>query len=96
MAVFGRTMWEFDGDRDADDYVFVLGFLRRPEPVVSLSEPSADLICFGPLLSDDGSRLLGAAALVRDTTTAPAATLLDPDRYTGIEVHRWSFGGRPT
>jgi uncharacterized protein YciI len=92
--VLGRTMWDFDGKREGDDYFFVLGFTRRPERAAPVPEPSGDLISFGPLLSDDASRLLGAAALLRDTAAAPAATILDLGRYTGIEVHRWTFGGR--
>jgi hypothetical protein len=29
-----------------------------------------------------------------DTDTARA--ILTPDRYAGIEVHNWQFGGRPS
>ncbi|MET8867453.1 hypothetical protein ABZW11_31320 [Nonomuraea sp. NPDC004580] len=47
-----------------------------------------------PLLSDDGGTWLGTAALIRATDRQAARTLLDPDRYAGVEVHAWEFGGR--
>jgi uncharacterized protein len=45
-------------------------------------------------LSDDGSLVLGAAVLLEAIDADRARELLDPHRYTGIEVHQWQFGGR--
>ncbi|HEX5016800.1 MAG TPA: hypothetical protein VFX15_04365, partial [Actinomycetes bacterium] len=54
------------------------------------------LIASGPLLSDDGSLTIGAAVLLEAPNEASAREVLSVDRYTGIEAHRWRFGGRPT
>jgi uncharacterized protein len=89
----GRTMWEYAGDREAEKYL-VLGFTGRPEPAADLPAPRDDLIAFGPLLSDDGLLLLGAMALLAAPDAETARVALDPDRYVGVEVHRWEFGGR--
>jgi uncharacterized protein YciI len=53
-----------------------------------------DLIAYGPLLSDDGTAWLGTAALVRAQDAASARNLLTAERYAGIEVYTWHFGGR--
>jgi uncharacterized protein YciI len=83
----GRTMWDFTGGRTGH---LVLG-LGEGEPV-DRTPPSVDgLIAHGPLLSDDGTRWLGTAALVRSED--PAA-VLTADRYAAVEVHNWQFGGR--
>ncbi|NYI76792.1 YciI family protein [Nocardioides panzhihuensis] len=89
----GRTMWDFDDRRpDADRYL-----------VLGLSEPAAepidlprgdDLIACGPLLSDDGSMILGAAVLLQAASADAAQQVLSPDRFASIEVHQWDFGGR--
>jgi uncharacterized protein len=34
--------------------------------------------------------------LVRARDPDAARGILTPDRYAGIEVHRWQFGGRPS
>jgi hypothetical protein len=47
------------------------------------------------LLSDDGSLVLGAAVLVQSPGPQAARGALPADHATGIEVHRWRFGGRP-
>jgi hypothetical protein len=52
------------------------------------------LIAYGPLLSDDGATWLGTAALVRAPDRDTARAVLTADRYAGIEVHSWQFGGR--
>ena len=57
---------------------------------------SDELIASGPLLSDDGVFVLGAAVLLEAPDEAGAREVLSADRYTGIEVHQWQFGGRPT
>src|SRR4051812_4601064 len=82
-----RTSWT----RHADpaEGRLVLGFLSRPEPYSGLPAPPADLFGSGPLLSDDGTMLLGVAALA-----ASPDDVLSPDRFTAVEVHRWQPGGR--
>jgi uncharacterized protein len=65
---------------------------RRPD-VVPLPDRD-DLIAYGPLLSDDGTTWLGTAVLVRAPDAITARAVLTPDRYAGIEVHDWQFGGR--
>jgi uncharacterized protein len=65
----GRTMWDFETHRPDDSRYLVLGFL---EPTTSrIEQPSgpATIAC-GPLLSDDGSTVLGAAILLLRWTTA--------------------------
>lgn len=92
----GRTMWEFPGGREGGDRFLVLG-LGAGEPA-DTDPPAArdDLIAYDPLLSDDGTAWLGTAALVRAPDAAAArAVLRTPARYDVIEVHDWSFGGRP-
>jgi len=51
-------------------------------------------IVYGPLLSDDGALLLGAAVLLEAPDAGAARDVLPADRYSGVEVHRWAFGGR--
>ena len=40
-------------------------------------------------------RLPSTAALLRAPDPDTARAILTPDRYAGIEVHSWQFGGRP-
>ena len=49
----------------------------------------------GPLLSDDGRVSLGAAVLLEAPHAEGARDVLAADRYVGVEVHPWQFGGRP-
>jgi hypothetical protein len=58
----------------------------------ALTVPLDDLVGVGPLLSDDGAMVLGAAALT--PSEAVARSILQADRWTGVEVHRWGPGGR--
>ena len=53
-----------------------------------------ELIAYGPLLSDDGAAWLGTAVLLRAPNPGTARAILTPDRYAGVEVHNWQFGGR--
>ncbi|TWV55827.1 hypothetical protein FRZ03_06250 [Streptomyces misionensis] len=95
--LLGRTMWEFPGDRTGGDRYLVLG-LGEGE-AADLAVPAgrgADLIAYGPLLSDDATAWLGTAALLRAPDPAAARALLTEDRYAGIEVHAWQPGGRPS
>jgi uncharacterized protein YciI len=72
----------------------VLGF-GEGEPADRNRPSGADeLIAYGPLLSDDGAAWLGTAALVRAPDKDAARAILTQDRYAGIEVHNWQFGGR--
>lgn len=89
--VLGRTMWDSAGS--ADRYL-VLGFTFAPW-TGDLQAPAAErLVAFGPLLSDDGSLLLGAAAILEADDSYAARGVLDDGAYDGVEVHRWRAGGR--
>lgn len=87
--VLGRTMWDFPGGREGGGHL-VLGF-GDGEPVDLVPRRPAELIAYGPLLSDDGTAWLGTGALVR---SADPAAVLTVDRYAAVEVHEWEFGGR--
>lgn len=94
--MLGRTMWETPGSStDANQYLLVgLG----PEPAAELAAPSDqdELIAYGPLLSDDGTRWLGTAALLRAPDAATARVLMTDHKYAHLEVHLWQAGGRPS
>ncbi|QCW50399.1 hypothetical protein FE634_08250 [Nocardioides dongxiaopingii] len=92
----GRTMWDVGGGRpDANRYL-VLGF--TPDPAVDGPDLPVgdDLIACGPLLSDDGSLVLGAAVLLGASDPDEARGILAADCYTEVEVHQWRPGGRPS
>jgi uncharacterized protein len=93
----GRTMWDFAGGRTGGDRYLVLGL--GAGPAADLDPPAAhraELIAYGPLLSDDGTAWLGTAALLRAPDADAARAVLTADRYAAVEVHDWSFGGRPS
>lgn len=91
----GRTMWDFRGRRpDADQYL-VLGFTPGPATNTPKLPTGDDLIVSGALLSDDGAWVVGAAVLLEASDAAGAREVLPADRYVGVEVHQWRFGGRP-
>jgi len=94
----GRTMWDFAGGRPDHHRYLVLGFTWEPRPASDASEPRLGdaLIADGPLLSDDGSLVLGAAVLLEAPDAESAREVLPAERYAGVEVHQWQFGGRPT
>ncbi len=92
----GRTMWDFPGGSADHRRYLVLGFTLEQAAQAAEPTPRDDLIACGPLLSDDGSMVLGAAVLLEAPNDAGARAVLDPARYVGIEVHQWDFGGRPT
>ena len=92
----GRTMWDFPGGSADHHRYLVLGFTLEQAAQAAEPTPRDDLIACGPLLSDDGSMVLGAAVLLEAPNDAGARAVLDPARYVGIEVHQWDFGGRPT
>ncbi|WP_221322625.1 YciI family protein [Actinoplanes sp. L3-i22] len=90
----GRTMWDFPPGRDGGPYFLVLGLSAGP--AADLDPPAgAALIAYGPLLSDDGSQWLGTAALVSAASPVEAREILTAGRYAAVEVHTWTFGGRP-
>lgn len=91
--VLGRTMWDFPGGREGGDRYLVLGF-GSGEAVDLVPPRHDDLIAYGPLLSDDGAAWLGTVALVSALDSDAARGVLSVDRYAGVEVHQWEFGGR--
>ncbi|MFG2593298.1 YciI family protein [Streptomyces sp. NPDC048438] len=92
--LLGRTMWEFPGDRTGGNRYLVLG-LGSGRPADLAVPPDRDeLIAYGPLLSDDGATWLGTAVLLTASDPDTARAVLTPDRYAGMEVHDWDFGGR--
>jgi uncharacterized protein len=91
----GRTMWDFPGGRDGGHRYLVLGLGTGQAADLTAPPRGDELIAYGPLLSDDGTAWLGTAALVRATDPDSARATLTADRYAGIEVHKWQFGGRP-
>jgi uncharacterized protein len=92
--VLGCSMWDFHGGPSGGNRYLVLG-QGYGQPADMAAPPDRDeLIAYGPLLSDDGARWLGTAALVRAPDPDAAAAVLTADRYADIEVHNWQFGGR--
>ncbi len=91
----GRTMWDFPGGPADGNRYLVLG-LGTGQAADLAVPPGRELIAYGPLLSDNGATWLGTAVLVRARDPDAARAILTPDRYAGIEVHSWQFGGRPS
>jgi uncharacterized protein len=94
--LLGRTMWDFPGGRTGGNRYLVLGLGTGQAADLAVPPDRDELIAYGPLLSDDGATWLGTAALVRSRDPDTARAILTPDRYVGIEVHNWQFGGRPS
>jgi hypothetical protein len=92
--VTGRTMWDFTSGRPGNNRYAVLGFTGDPAAAATQLPGLDGLIVWGPLLSDDGTRVVGAAVLLEAASSDDALEVL-PDLYTGVEVHQWRFGGRP-
>ncbi|MER6978507.1 YciI family protein [Streptomyces carpinensis] len=93
----GRTMWDFPGGRTGGNRYLVLGLGSGHAPAdLALPRERDGLIAYGPLLSDDGTTWLGTAVLIRASDPDTARAVLTPNRYAGIEVHNWQFGGRPS
>ncbi|MDX2542521.1 YciI family protein [Streptomyces sp. WI04-05B] len=93
----GRTMWEFPGGpTEGNGYLVIgLGAGEAADLALPARIGPGDLIAYGPLLADDGDTWLGTAALLRAADPdAARAVLTTPERYAGIEVHNWQFGGR--
>lgn len=91
----GRTMWDFRAARPGTNRYLVFGFTLEPAARAAELPRREELILSGPLLSDDGSLVLGAAVLLEAADMDEAQNILAADRYAGIEVHQWRFGGRP-
>ncbi|MFJ2766894.1 YciI family protein [Streptomyces sp. NPDC087300] len=92
--LLGRTMWDFPGGRTGGDRYLVLGFGAGEAVDLAVPEGKDELVAYGPLLSDDGATWLGTAALVRAPGPDAARAVLTEERYAGVEVHDWEFGGR--
>jgi hypothetical protein len=92
--VLGRTMWDFPGGPSGGNRYLVLGLGSGPAADVDVPPDRDDLIAYGPLLSDDGATWLGTAALVKAPDPGAARAFLTAERYAGVEVHDWEFGGR--
>ena len=92
----GRTMWDFSGSREGNNRYLVLGFLVEPAATATDLPRRDELIVSGPLLSDDGSLVLGAAVLLEAPDADVAMEILSADQFCGVEVHQWRFGGRPS
>ena len=92
----GRSMWDFPGGPIGGDRYLVLGLGSGPAADLGLPPDPDNLIAYGPLLSDDGATWLGTAVLARSPGPDAARAVLTADRYAGIEVHDWQFGGRPS
>ncbi|RSM46335.1 hypothetical protein DMA12_11075 [Amycolatopsis balhimycina DSM 5908] len=91
----GRTIWDFSGGPAGGNRYLVIG-LGSGAPVDLEPPARADLIAYGPLLSDDGAAWLGTAVLLQAVDADAAGTVLTPGAYAAIEVHAWRFGGRPS
>ncbi|MFE1173249.1 YciI family protein [Streptomyces sp. NPDC058773] len=92
--ILGRTMWDFPGGRTGGNRYLVLGLGSGQAADLTVPPGRDDLIAYGPLLSDNGAAWLGTAALLRAPDPDAARAVLTQDRYAGIEVHHWEFGGR--
>ena len=91
----GKTMWDYTGDAGNNRYL-ALGFTAEPLAGDAQALSDDHLIAFGPLLSDDGAFVLGAAVLLEAPDAQAAERVLAGGRYDGVEVHQWRPGGRPT
>jgi uncharacterized protein YciI len=94
--LLGRTMWDFPGGRDGGNRYLVLALGTGRAADLAVPPGPHELIAYGPLLSDSGATWLGTALLIRAPDPDKARSILTPDRYASIEVHRWQFGGRPS
>ena len=73
-------MWDFLGGPTGGNRYLVFGLGSGQSPDVAWAPDWAELIAYGPLLSDDGSTWLGTAVLVRAPSRDMARAVLTPDR----------------
>jgi uncharacterized protein len=92
--ILGRTMWDFPGAAAGGRRYLVLGLGAGRAVDLAVPPNEDELIAYGPLLSDDGTRWVGTAALVRAPDPGAARATLTPAPYAVIEVHNWRPGGR--
>lgn len=90
----GRKMWDYPCRSDPDGLFLVVGYRPEPIPPVQAAAPDGDLVAYGHLLDDEGIRQVGAAAVVRADSEVAAAGILEGADLVGVEVRRWTFGGR--
>ncbi|MFF9645022.1 YciI family protein [Kitasatospora aureofaciens] len=94
--LLGRTMWDFPGGETDGNHYLVLGLGTGQPADLTVPADRDELIAYGPLLSDDGATWLGTAVLLRAPDPKTARAVLTVERYADIEVHGWTFGGRPS
>lgn len=92
--LLGHTMWDFAGGPADGHRYLVIGLGAGQAADLAVPADRDELIAYGPLLSDDGATWLGTAVLARAPDPEAARALLTPERYAGVEVHNWQFGGR--
>ena len=89
----GRTMWDFSSSRPGNNRYLVLGFMLEPAGAATDLPRRDELIVSGPLLSDDGSFVLGAAVLLEapdaDDAGSPFRSSLRRNRSPSLAV-RWA------
>ena len=94
--LLGRTMWDFPGGRAGGNRYLVLGLGTGPAADLGVPPSSDSSGPYATSSSGSGGTWLGTAVLVRARDPDAARGILTPDRYAGIEVHRWQVGGRPS
>ncbi|MEU4303756.1 YciI family protein [Kitasatospora aureofaciens] len=94
--LLGRTMWDFPGGETGGNHYLVLGLGTGQPADLTVPADRDELIAYGPLLSDDGVTWLGTAVLLRAPDPKTARGVLTVERYADVEVHGWTFGGRPS
>ena len=84
-----RTAWQVL-DPTVGSGFLAIGFAERPAPYDGAPSSPAGVAGIGPLLSDDGALVVGAAAVAATEEAARAAL----HGLTAVEVHLWERGGR--
>ena len=87
-------MWDFPGGRDGGNRYLVLGLGAEPAADLAVPPGRDELIAYGRCRPTTMATWLGTAVLVRAPGPDTARAVLTADRYAGIEVHSWQFGGR--
>ena len=85
----GCTMWDFSGGRSGGNRYLVLGLGAGQAADLAAPSDRAELIAYGPLLSDDGVSWLGTAALVR---AADSIRRVGCSLRTGMPTSRYTTG----